>query len=131
MTEQKQAVQIHVRMWNRISLHTKREPITIPVLAAEFGMSEREVKMCLEQLIDAGCKIGSSKIKPRGVFKANHPSDIYETVERLRKEGIRYLVKAKKLATWDGREPTIFEQMPDPAEIMAEYSMEDMTDGGN
>jgi hypothetical protein len=125
MTEQKKEVQIHLRMWNRISTHTVFEPITIPALAIEFGISERDVKACLEHLVDAGCKIGSSKKKPKGVFKANHPAEIFSTAERLTKEGIRYLVRAKKLLTWDGVEPTIFEQMPEIDDIVAQYSVTD------
>jgi hypothetical protein len=112
MTEHKKEIQLHLRIYNRIATHTIFEPIKIKALASEFLVSERVVKGCIEQLIDAGCKIGSSKKEPMGVFKAEHPAEIFQTADRMKKEGIRYLVRAKKLLTWDGSSPTIFEQMP-------------------
>ena len=102
-------MQIALRVLKRIEEHTIREPITIPALAAEFGIAEREVKSCIVELVEAGHKVGSNKSKPMGVFIARDPSEIYETAMRLHREGLKYLARSKKLREGWGEQVSVWE----------------------
>lgn len=113
MTPHKRDTQLSLRILKRIEQHTKPHPIKIKALEAEFGVTNRDVKSRIADLIDAGYKIGSSKREPMGVFMATHPTEVLETVKRMKDEGLKYLVRARKLLTWDEQQPTVFEQMPE------------------
>ena len=112
MNSARRDIQLPLRILARIQQHAAKDPIKIRMLADEFNIGERVVKGCIYELVDAGHKIGSSKKEPMGVFIATHPSELFETARRIHDEGIKFLVRAKKLMDWGGIEPTVFEQMP-------------------
>lgn len=120
MRQHHREVQLSLRILKRIEQHTKPNPIKIKALEAEFNITNRDVKSHIAELIDAGYKIGSSKRKPMGVFMATHPTEVLETVKRMKDEGIKYLVRARKLLTWNEQQPTVFEQMPELDEAIEE-----------
>jgi hypothetical protein len=114
-------VQLPLRILARIQQHLgENNAIKIKALSEEFGICERQVKGHIEELRDAGYKIGSRKSPAdlAGVFIATHPAEIYETVTRLHEEGIKLLVRAKKLLDWKNDQPTVFEQLPETDESL-------------
>jgi len=113
MDELKREKQLVLRVLDRIQQHTYDRPITIPTLAQEFGIDERKVKQVIEELRDAGHKVGSHKMKPYGVFIARGPIEIHETATRLENEGLRFLKKARQLRDFGNTCPTIWEQIID------------------
>jgi biotin operon repressor len=110
MDDLKRETQLILRVLDRIQQHTYNHPITIPVLAVEFGISERKVKQVIEELRDGGHKVGSHKEKPYGVFIARCPIEIHPTAMRIRKEGVKFLKKANQLMDFSSAHPTVFEQ---------------------
>lgn len=119
MNEQHETALV-LRILARIQEHTYNDPITIPVLAAEFCIDQRKVKSCIEQLRRAGHKIGSKKTKPYGTFVARDGLDIHETASRLEKEGIQLLKRARELRDFGKTQPTVFEQLQDIPEPTGE-----------
>lgn len=117
MDELKREKQLVLRMLDRINQHTYNHPITIPVLSQEFQVDERKVKQVIEELRDAGHKVGSHKTKPYGVFIARGPVEIHETATRLENEGLRFLKKARQLRDFGSKEPTVFEQIMEVPEM--------------
>jgi biotin operon repressor len=113
MDDLKREKQLILRVLDRIQQHTYKHPITIPVLAAEFGVDERKIKQLVEELRDAGHKVGSHKEKPYGVFIARSPVEIHPTATRLENEGLRFLKTARQLRDFGSINPTIFEQVID------------------
>lgn len=122
MNQARRDIQLPLRILARIQQHTSKDPIKIRTLAEEFGISERSVKGHIFELVDAGHKIGSRKTEPMGVFLASHPSEVYETAKRIHDEGIKFLLRAKKLMDWGGVEPTIFEQVPVEESSLYEFN---------
>lgn len=98
-----------LRVLARIQQHTIEQPITGEALAAEFSTSWRKVAEIVEELRDAGHKIGSSKSKPMGYFLARHPSELISTLNHLEGQAKKILARRNRLAWWGGSQPTIFE----------------------
>lgn len=118
MTHSRRDIQLPLRILARIQQHTAKDPIKIKTLAEEFQISERSVKGYIFELVDAGHKIGSRKTEPMGVFLASDPSQIHETARRIHDEGIKFLVRAKKLNDWGSKEPTVWEHLPEVDESL-------------
>jgi hypothetical protein len=102
-------VLMHLRILKRLYEHSITHPITIPTLSAEFGISERDVKLVIETLRHSGHKICSRKERPMGMFVARDPIEARPTAERLHREGIRYLATAHRLMDFGSSDPTLFE----------------------
>lgn len=99
-----------LRVLARIQQYTIEQPITGEALAAEFGTSWRKIAEIVEELRDAGHKIGSSKSKPMGYFIARHPAELQGTLNHLEGQAKKILARRNRLAWWGGSQPTVFEQ---------------------
>jgi len=64
----------------------------------------------VEELRQAGYKVGSHKTEPMGLFMAKYPEEIHPTAVRIEQEGVALIMKARRLRDFSGVEPTIFEQ---------------------
>jgi len=63
-------------------------------------------------LRDAGHKIGSLKGgKAMGYFLARSPLEIHSTIEHMRSQGKKIIVRSNKLANWGSSQPSVFEQI--------------------
>lgn len=121
MNQTKRDIQMPLRILARVQQHIgDSDAIKIKALSEEFGICERQVKVCILELIDAGYKIGSRKSPAElaGVFIARGPADVRETAIRIHEEGIKLLVRAKKLLDWNNMQPTVFEQLPETDESL-------------
>ena len=106
-------VEIPLRILKRLQAHTQDDPITAETIGAEFGLDRRQVMGICQQLLEAGHKVCSTKVKPFGMFIARTPSEAYSTAERMRKEGLKYLVRAKQLMNFNEAQRTIYEEIID------------------
>lgn len=102
--------QLALRILARIQEYDIKAPITGEALAQEFGTNWRKVADIVEQLRDAGHKIGSSMSKPMGYFLARSPEDLQGTLTHLESRAKKILARRNRLAWWGGAQPTIFEQ---------------------
>jgi hypothetical protein len=103
--------QLALRILNRLQSHTIDNPITAEALGAEFGLTRREVMSITLDLLDNRHKVASSKGKKPGLFIARSPAEAFDTAERMKREGLKYLVRAKKLMTFDDKQTTIYEEI--------------------
>jgi biotin operon repressor len=99
-----------LRVLARIQQHDSRSPIMYDSLAAEFQISWRKVASIVEELRDAGHKIGSSNSEPHGCFLARTPEELSPTITRMKDQAKKILARTNRMADWNSMNPTIFEQ---------------------
>lgn len=103
-------VALTLRVLARIQQHDSACPITYDSIAAEFQISWRKVATIVEQLRDAGHKIGSSNSEPHGCFVARTPEELSPTITRMKDQAKKILARTNRMADWGNAEPSIFEQ---------------------
>ncbi len=101
--------QLPLRVLRRVEQHTKNDPILGAALAEELGVSWRTVAACVEELRDAGFKVGSSNQSPMGYFMARDSYQMLETVDRLRSQAKKILARTNRMMDFQSQQPTVFE----------------------
>lgn len=99
-----------LRVLARIQMHSIRSPITGGTLAKIYGIDIRHVQHIVEDLRDAGHKIGANQSPPRGYFLAKGPDEMFETAELLRDRGRTFFARAARLMNFGGNQRTVWEQ---------------------
>lgn len=99
-----------LRVLARIQQHGPECPITYDALAAEFQISWRKVATIVEQLRDAGHKVGSSNSEPHGCFLARTPEELNPTITRMKDQAKKILARTNRMADWGSMAPSIWEQ---------------------
>lgn len=94
----------------RVQQHNASDPITGHALAELFGINIRQVQTIVEELRDAGHKVGSSMGKPLGYFLAKTPEELIGTAEHYRSRAREFCIRANRLMDFGSLEPTVFEQ---------------------
>ena len=105
--------QLALRILARIQQHGIDDPITGHALAFMFGINIRQVQHIVEELRDAGHKVGSSMAAPMGYFIAKRPEELLDTVEHYRSRAKEFCIRANRLLDFGSLAPTIFEQPVD------------------
>lgn len=109
--ERSKDTQLTLRVLARIQLHRVEDPIAGHALAEEFRINLRRVQTVVEELRDAGYKIGSSMDGSNpGYFLARNAEELFETAEHYRSRARRFLGTANRLMDFGSLQPTIFEQ---------------------
>lgn len=110
-----------LRVLGRIQEFTIDAPILGRSLAMEFNTTVRHIADTVALLQDAGHKIGASKSEPMGYFKARTPEELHPTIVRLRETAKKIFIKTNRMADWNQKEPTIFEQQYQVDEQIGNY----------
>lgn len=107
-------LQLTLRILQKIQQHTPEDPIPGRALAEEFGINRRDVQRHIEELRDAGYKIGSSMGEDPGYFIAKHPHELLPTANHYRHRAKVFCQKANRLMDFGSDAPEIFEQPIEP-----------------
>lgn len=74
-----------------LSRHSRDNPIPMPALARQLGVTTRDVQKVIQSLREAGQPIGNRCDKPNGYWLAQTPMEAVEVAERYMKRGLEIL----------------------------------------